>query len=302
MKKSAGNIQPNAEIFRHSNKQGGVIMSYTVVGIFDSKNEARQAMDELVQNGFVENDIDFSEGRFSDDTTQSSTATSNTGISDSVSNFFSNLFSNDETQARNYTNVARDAEAILTVQADSKERADKVAEIFDRYGSVDIEDRSAQYQQGYAQTSGNVQDREIANRSTTNETATTGGTAIPIIEEEMQIGKRAVETGGVRVRSRVIEKPVEESLRLRQERVIVNRHPVNRAVTDADMTNFKQGDFDITERGEEAVVTKQARVVEEIEIGKQVEERDEVIRDTVRKTDVDVKEIDADTNARRAGK
>lgn len=277
-------------------------MSYTVVGIFDSKNEARQAMDELVQNGFVENDIDFSEGRFSDDTTQSSTATSNTGISDSVSNFFSNLFSNDETQARNYTNVARDAEAILTVQADSKERADKVAEIFDRYGSVDIEDRSAQYQQGYAQTSGNVQDREIANRSTTNETATTGGTAIPIIEEEMQIGKRAVETGGVRVRSRVIEKPVEESLRLRQERVIVNRHPVNRAVTDADMTNFKQGDFDITERGEEAVVTKQARVVEEIEIGKQVEERDEVIRDTVRKTDVDVKEIDADTNARRAGK
>ncbi|HEY0659409.1 MAG TPA: DUF2382 domain-containing protein, partial [Pyrinomonadaceae bacterium] len=103
------------------------------------------------------------------------------------------------------------------------------------------------------------------------------------------------------VRSRVVEKPVEEHLRLRQERVIVNRHPVNRAVTDADLTNFKQGDFEITERGEEAVVSKQARVVEEIEIGKQVEERDQVISDTVRRTDVEVDQIDTDINARRAG-
>ena len=276
-------------------------MSYTVVGIFDSKTEARQAMDELVQNGFVEENIDFSEGRFSDDSAQTSTAASNTGTGDSVSNFFSNLFSDDQTQAQNYTNVAQSAEAILTVQADSRERANEVAAIFDRYGSVDVEERSTQFQQGYTQTSGEA---GFANRSTTGETATTAGTTIPVIEEELQVGKRAVEQGGVRVRSRVIEKPVEENLRLRQERVIVNRHPVNRAVTDADLTNFKQGEFEITERGEEAVVSKQARVVEEVEIGKQVEERNEVVHDTVRRTDVDVEEIttqtDTDINARRA--
>jgi uncharacterized protein (TIGR02271 family) len=277
-------------------------MSYTVVGIFDSKTEARQAMNELVQRGFVKENIDISEGNFGDDSIQSSTTDTNTGVGDSVSNFFSNLFSDDQTQAQNYANVARDSEAILTVQADSQERANEVAEIFDRYGSVDVNERSTQYQQG-TQATGNFS--AAASQTTTGETATTGAAKIPVIEEELQVGKRAVEQGGVRIRSRVIEKPVEEHLRLRQERVIVNRHPVNRAVTDADVTNFKQGDFEITERGEEAVVSKQARVVEEIEVGKQVQEREEVVRDTVRRTDVDVQElntdIDTDTNARRAG-
>jgi len=41
-------------------------------------------------------------------------------------------------------------------------------------------------------------------------------------------------------------------------------------------------------------VNKQARVVEEIEVGKQVEERQETVRDKVRRTDVDVQEIDTD--------
>lgn len=290
-------------------------MSYTVVGIFDSKTEARQAMNELVQRGFVEENIDISEGTYNDNATQSTTASSttasNTGIGDSVGNFFSNLFSDDNTRAQNYTNVAQHSEAILTVQADSQERANEVAEIFDRYGSVDVDERSTQFQQGsqipFSGTAATNQTttNQPTNQTTSGETATTGNTTIPVIQEELQVGKRAVEQGGVRVRSHIVEKPVEEHLRLRQERVIVNRHPVNRAVTDADMTNFKQGDFEITERGEEAVVSKQARVVEEIEIGKQVEEREEVVRDTVRRTDVDVEEInattDTDNNVRRAG-
>jgi len=271
-------------------------MGYTVVGIFDSKNEAREAMDELIHSGFVKENIDLSEGNHAGDSAATSTTTSD---SDSVGGFFSNLFSDDEDQARSYTNVARDSEAILTVQADSQERANEVAAIFDRHGSIDVDNRSSQYQEGYSQTSGSA--ATIADRVTTENYSATDRATIPVMEEEVQVGKRQVETGGVRVRSRVIEKPVEEHLRLRQERVIVNRHPVNRAVTDADMTNFKQGDFEITERGEEAVVSKQARVVEEIEIGKQVEERDQVVSDTVRRTDVDVQEIDTDINARRAG-
>jgi uncharacterized protein (TIGR02271 family) len=294
-------------------------MSYTVVGIFDSKSEARAAMSELVQTGFIEDNIDISEGNYSD-TNTASTGT-NEGIGDSVSNFFSNLFSDDETQARNYSTVARDAEAVLSVQADTEERARQAAEIFDRNGAVDVDERSAQYSgqnfssqtSGYnTQTSGtdydnttnysqnNVSEGYAENRTNAAD-MTTDKAVIPVIEEELQVGKREVERGGVRVRSRVIEKPVEEHLRLRQERVIVNRHPVNREVTNEDLTNFREGDIEITERGEEAVVSKQARVVEEVEIGKQVEERDQVVNDTVRRTDVDVQEIDTDRNVNRAG-
>jgi uncharacterized protein (TIGR02271 family) len=280
-------------------------MSYTVVGIFDSKTEARAAMSELVSNGFVEENIDISEGNFGDDTQNATAAASNTGAGDGVSNFFSNLFSDNETQANNYASVARDSEAILTVQADTQERANEVAQIFDRHGSVDIEDRSTQYQQNSSQTSTNAQSNLTTGAATTG-TARTGEAVIPVIEEQLQVGKREVEGGGARIRSRIVEKPVEEHLRLRQERVIVNRRPVNREVTNADANNFQEGSFEITERGEEAVVSKQARVVEEVSIGKQVEERDQVVSDTVRRTEVDVEEIntntiDTDTNARRAG-
>jgi uncharacterized protein (TIGR02271 family) len=133
-----------------------------------------------------------------------------------------------------------------------------------------------------------------------------GSTAIPVIEEQLQVGKQQVESGGARIRSRVIERPVEASVRLREEHVVVNRHPVNRPVTDADLANFKEGDIEIRERSEEAVVGKQARVVEEVEVGKQVTEREENVRDTVRRTDVDVQETDTDVtnsddiNTRRA--
>lgn len=269
-------------------------MNYTVVGIFDDKSEARQAMEELVQGGFVRENIDLSEANYAGgdnltSATTSSAATTGTGVGDSVSNFFSNLFGDDEAQARSYANVARDADAILTVQADSEERARQVADIFDRNGAIDVDHRSAQYS---SQTSGATTEARTAVDTQQN---VTGNTVIPVIEEEMQIGKREVEGGGVRVRSRVIEKPIEEHLRLREERVVVNRRPVNRAVTDADTANLQQGDFTLTERSEEAVVSKQARVVEEIEVGKQVEERDQVISDTVRRTDVDIEEINTGT-------
>ncbi len=123
----------------------------------------------------------------------------------------------------------------------------------------------------------------------------TSGNVIPIIEEELQVGKREVESGGVRVQTRVTEKPVEENVTLREEHVKVERHPVDRAVTDSDLANFKEGEINVTTRAEEAVVGKQARVVEEVEIGKQATERQETVRDTVRRTDVDVEETNADT-------
>lgn len=150
-------------------------------------------------------------------------------------------------------------------------------------------------------TSGTSTAHNVASTTTQTQnvdrTANTSGNVIPVIEEELQVGKREVETGGVRVESRITERPVEERVTLREEHVNVERHPVNREVTNADLANFKEGEIDITTRAEEAVVAKQARVVEEVEIGKTVSEREETISDTVRRTDVDVEETDATRNS-----
>ncbi|MGV3586491.1 MAG: YsnF/AvaK domain-containing protein [Adhaeribacter sp.] len=115
--------------------------------------------------------------------------------------------------------------------------------------------------------------------------------SIPIIEENLQVGKREVETGGVRLRSRIIERPVEEHLRLREEHVNVTRNPVNRPVGEGELNTFREGTIEMTEHAEVPVVNKEARVIEEVSLNKEVQERDEVVRDTVRKTEVDVENL-----------
>jgi uncharacterized protein (TIGR02271 family) len=111
---------------------------------------------------------------------------------------------------------------------------------------------------------------------------------IPVIEEELQVGTREVERGGVRVYSRVTERPVEQEVHLHDETVHVERHPVDRPATEADVAAAKEGTLEVTETDEEAVIAKHARVVEEVVINKDVEEHTETVRDTVRRTEVEV--------------
>ena len=125
-----------------------------------------------------------------------------------------------------------------------------------------------------------------------------GEITLTVVEEQIRVGKRTVERGGVRVHSRMTERPVEESVTLREETVHVDRRPVNRAVSEADMAAVRGGAIEVTETDEEAVVAKQLRVVEEVIVGKQVTEREETIRDTVRRTDVEVEQVDVDATAK----
>ena len=120
--------------------------------------------------------------------------------------------------------------------------------------------------------------------------STAGETTIPIVAESLQIGKRTVDQGGVRVFRRVVEMPAEASVNLREEHVVVERNPVDRAATSADLL---RGDrvIELTETAEEAVIGKSARVVEEVHVGKVIGEHTETITDTVRRTEVDLEEI-----------
>ena len=113
---------------------------------------------------------------------------------------------------------------------------------------------------------------------------------IKVMEERLRVGKREVAGGAVRVRSYVVERPVEEQVRLHEERVSVERRPVDRAVTGADAAAFQERTIEARATSEEAVVGKEARVVEEIGIRKEASDRTETVRDTVRSTKVDVED------------
>lgn len=111
---------------------------------------------------------------------------------------------------------------------------------------------------------------------------------IPVTEEEISIGKRTVERGSVRVRSYVVETPVEEQVRLRDETVTVERRPVTRGTGDVPADAFRERTVEVTETDEEAVVQKRAQVKEEVVIRKDVEERAQTVSDTVRRTEVEI--------------
>jgi uncharacterized protein (TIGR02271 family) len=118
---------------------------------------------------------------------------------------------------------------------------------------------------------------------------------LPVIEEQLRLGKRTVEKGGAQVRTSVAEVPVEESVTLREENVTVERRPVDRAVENAPGA-FKEGTIEITTQAEVPVVSKEAHVVEEVVVGKNVTEHQETIRDTVRRTEVDIDEVNRTGN------
>jgi uncharacterized protein (TIGR02271 family) len=190
-----------------------------------------------------------------------------------------------EAEAQAYADAVRRGGALVLVDA-ADDRADRAVAIMERSPAEDRETRTGA---DAARERGRAGTREVE----------TGEVKVPVVEEELQVGTRQVRHGGVRLYTRVTERPVEETVRLRDETVHVERRPVDRPATEADVAAAKERTIEVTETDEEAVVRKQARVVEEVIVGKAQEERTETVRDTVRRTEVEVESIGAE-HAREA--
>lgn len=115
---------------------------------------------------------------------------------------------------------------------------------------------------------------------------------IPVIEEQLRVGKRIVGRRRLRVYTQMVDEPVREDVHLAEERVRIDRHDADRPATEADYRAAQAGAIEATESSEEPVVDKHARVVGEVEIGKERNERQETVRDTVRHTNVEVRKLD----------
>ncbi|MDF3076676.1 MAG: hypothetical protein K0S09_565 [Sphingobacteriaceae bacterium] len=270
-------------------------MSQTVIGIFENPREANEAVQNLVNQGFNREDIDLAQNS-SSSASSTSHHDDDEGFGSSISNFFKNLFDDDDDRANNYSEVAKRCSTI-TVHTRSEDQAERAADILDNCGAVDVDEKASQYRSNNFTGASDMSDRSDYNTDETNVRSDynrdeTTNRSIPVIEENMEVGKREVENGGVRVRSHIVEKPVEESVRLRSEHVNVERNPVNREASSADFDAFEEGTIEMTEHKEVPVVNKQAWVKEEISLNKEVEEREETIHDTVRKTEVDIDNID----------
>ncbi|MEK8089416.1 DUF2382 domain-containing protein [Thermithiobacillus plumbiphilus] len=269
-----------------------------------------------------------------------------------------------EEHAHSYAEGVRRGGTLVMVKT-ADDRAEEAADILDRHGAADIEERSAQWRQGgwtpgssadtgtrvssagigsgmtsgaatgatpgmsggttpdisrtgsttsgqrfagsgTAGQSGMAADADRSGRGTASGQGISGAErsasgmagaredqVIPVVEEDLQIDKRAVQRGGVRVYTHATERPVTEQVQLRDEEVKVQRRPVDRPASEADLRAFQEGSIEVTETDEVLVVAKEARVVEEVEVSKTAHMHTETIQDTVRGTDVSVEPLAA---------
>jgi len=297
-------------------------MAKTLVALYDTCTDAEHVVQELIKDGFIRSEVhlalDHTEGC---ETPHAAVEWDSASEGDT---FFDTLvdFGVPHEEAHAYAEGVRRGGALVVVEG-RDDRAERGMEILRRLHPVNLHERTAQWRQegwtGYdatARTSALRSSAATATRSAQEQGRATARVAnqgastrrvegdkevtIPVVEEDITIGTREVERGHVRIYSRVTEQPVEEAVRLREEKVTVERRPVNRPATEADFAAAGKGVIELTEKAEEPVVSKRARVVEEVVVQKDVTEHTETVRGTERHTDVDVqREPETATATRR---
>lgn len=270
-------------------------MSKTIVGVFDEIASAQRVVSELKTAGVPANHIRLTSNQEASAASPPAKAEeTDPSLKDRVFRFFESLFDDesDARQADSYAEAWRRGHFLVVADVEPG-LVDQTVTIMNRHGVVDLDRRAEHWKKtgftGSFDRSAQLYTAEQRQREL-SEYERPSTEAIPVVQEELKVGKRLVKRGGVRVHSYVEERPVEEIVRLREERINVERRPADRAVSTADAT-FQDRTIDVTAQGEEAVVEKRARVVEEVLVGKDVENREETVRDTVRRKDVDVKTV-----------
>ncbi|MCB5175849.1 YsnF/AvaK domain-containing protein [Microvirga lenta] len=258
-------------------------MTKTVTSLFHDRSAASAIVSRLEQAGLSRSDVTV----YSDASDNVSDALEGAGVPRS--------------DAHAYAEGVRRGRSLIAVRCEDDE-VDRVISILDGDGALDLDEQQNSWRsEGWQGMTGSI--ASLGQGSTEDRSLSTGGTGgmtgmsgrdevIPIAEEELHVGKREVSHGRVRIHSHVVERPVQEQVTLRDETLEVERRPVSGGARTGSVSGdpFQERTIEVEEHDEEAVVSKEARVKEELVVRKDVEQRTETISDTVRSTEVDVED------------
>jgi uncharacterized protein (TIGR02271 family) len=283
-----------------------------ITAFFETRSDAEEAMRRLEAAGVARERIRLIPGTERD--TDAAASPDARSLDDAGTGFWDSLrdlFLPDEDRAT-YAEGLRRGGYLVSVNASDAEY-ERVLDILDDEGTIDLDERAASWRaEGWSGTPsaaarpGGTVDLTADPGTLGTSTATgpkigagsldtspdrtaPGEEVIPVAEERLHVGKREVGHGRVRVRSYVVETPVSEQVSLREERVAVERRPVDRDIGSTEDA-FRERTIEMEERSEEAVVSKEALVKEELVVKKDVEQRTETVSDTVRSTKVEVED------------
>ena len=247
-----------------------------VVAAYDTPGHAEAAVNTLKSAGYspsdmsvIRNEGDISRADFSE------------------LGFWQRLFGKDINyhEAEVYGRALRQGGAIVTVRVPDSE-APKVIKLLDTHKPVDVLDRARMY--GLVGTEAPKAAAPTATMLRKDEEV------LRLAEEQINVGKRQMEGGKTRVRRFVVERPVEANVTLHEEHCEV----VRRAITDPNYIkdiDWSEQVIEVTDTIEQPVVSKSARVAEEVVIRKKGSDRVETVHDTVRRQQLDVEKVPLET-------
>jgi stress response protein YsnF len=256
-------------------------MSYEkVVAVYDTEASANAALKSLISTGYLTDDISVirSEGE-----------AAKAGLYEP--GVWQRLFGRDleHHEAAVLGRSFKEGSVIVSVRVPESE-ASKVVSLLDSHKPVDVLDRAKAY--GLVGTT-------VATPKAPAPAKLTGDELLRVAEEQINVGKRLIESGLTRVRRYSVEKSVEASITLHEEHAEVMR----RAISDPNYVkdiDWSDKTIDVTETVEEPVVNKTAHITEEVVVRKQGSDRTQTVHDTVRRQQVEVDHLPVGAGAKKS--
>jgi Domain of unknown function (DUF2382) len=307
---------------------------YNLVAVYPTLEEARRVSDRLLAEGVNPADVRLTDAAMTPGAGDVTTTRATSEVPREPHHgggFFDWLFASDvpEYDRDRYSTYLKENRVAVSVRAVDQQWHDRIIAIMEEFNPIDIDEdghsvtheRATTGTSTFAATSASAAGttaRTNVGTAETNRTASArtdlSATArsdmqtrartdmnrereevIPVVKEELEIGKRATERR-YRVKTYVVEHPVEKTVTVRDERVEIEHRPISGRTGDLRMPQERE--IEVVERHEEPFAEKRVTGQEEIVVRKEVVERPETVRGTVRETKVDVEKEPASTAAR----
>jgi uncharacterized protein (TIGR02271 family) len=260
-----------------------------IVTLFDTAEHAQAAATNLQHAGFSEDEISIVSGK---DLPKSGNALKEPGL-------WHRMFGGDieQHEATVYAKAVESGGVVLAVRTENED-VPKAMGILNQHNLVDVKDRAVDTGVISKATAAAIAAPAAVAAVTPTRPVTSDlgkDQVLRLAEEHLEVGKRLVEQGTTRIRRFVTERPVEENVTLHEEHAEV----VRRAVSNPDFVkdiDWADTTVEVRETAEEAVVSKSARVAEEVVIGKTGSDHVETVHDTVRRQQVEVERVPAGNN------
>ena len=271
-------------------------MAYeTIVAVYDTNAHAEAAVKALKAGGIADADISvFDDDRLAGDKKAIAEGVKDVGL-------WQRLFGDDvhEHEATVYHQTLERGGVVVSARVLDNEVAHATA-ILDIHRPVDVHDRAvtsgiapAAHVEAVEKKLDAVPLAAAQKVAVPAKLAKANDEVLRLAEEQLQVGKRMVETGRTRVRRFVTEHEASADVTLHNEHAEVLR----RAVTDPKYVgeiDWADGEIEVVETAEHALVNKTARIVEEVSLKKIGADHVETVKDKIRRQQVEIERVGAD--------